>query len=248
MSQILIAAKLHLCSIFKCCTVNAALAHLAKTFTYVSFTKCYIYVRLINISLFQWLIPLFAFSVTGHTDTLSTGLFLHFWQDELGNDVLQISFSQLQSCPTVSFDSSSPWKSSRSSALEKKKKKNIFLSRSWSTLARFPQGSRQSTPSILSNPPKRKQIQSEGQCDYNSSEKPFYCVGNHSAFFFSSSLLHVLLMLFKFSTQLVFMGAKCPTKPGKFSESVSVEKLTPFLVPFLSLMLSSIKSIWVLSS
>lgn len=122
MSQILIAAKLHLCSIFKCCTVNAALAHLAKTFTYVSFTKCYIYVRLINISLFQWLIPLFAFSVTGHTDTLSTGLFLHFWQDELGNDVLQISFSQLQSCPTVSFDSSSPWKSSRSSALEKKQK------------------------------------------------------------------------------------------------------------------------------
>lgn len=127
MSQILIAAKLHLCSIFKCCTVNAALAHLAKTFTYVSFTKCYIYVRLINIRLFQWLIPLFAFSVTGHTDTLSTGLFLHFWQDELGNDVLQISFSQLQSCPTVSFDSSSPWKSSRSSALEKKNKKNFFL-------------------------------------------------------------------------------------------------------------------------
>lgn len=51
---------------------------MTKTFTYVSFTKCYIYVRLINIRLVQWLIPLFAFSVTGHTDTLSTGLFYIF--------------------------------------------------------------------------------------------------------------------------------------------------------------------------
>lgn len=27
------------------------------------------------------------------------------------------------------------------------------------------------------------------------------------------------------------MGAKCPTKPGKFSESVSVEKLNPLSCP-----------------
>lgn len=162
MSQILIAAKLHLCSIFKCCTVNAALAHLAKTFTYVSFTKCYIYVRLINISLVQWLIPLFAFSVTGHTDTLSTGLFYIF--DRMNWVMMSFRYrsvnykvvQQFLLTPAVPENplGAQPWK-----------KKNIFLSRSWSTLARFPQGSRQSTPSILSNLPKRKQIQSEGQCD-----------------------------------------------------------------------------------
>lgn len=159
MSQILIAAKLHLCSIFKCCTVNAALAHLAKTFTYVSFTKCYIYVRLINISLVQWLIPLFAFSVTGHTDTLSTGLFYIF--DRMNWVMMSFRYR------SVNYNSFFWLQQSLKilSELSPGKKKNIFLSRSWSTLARFPQGSRQSTPSILSNPPKRKQIQSEGQCD-----------------------------------------------------------------------------------
>lgn len=244
MSQILIAAKLHLCSIFKCCTVNAALAHLAKTFTYVSFTKCYIYVRLINISLVQWLIPLFAFSVTGHTDTLSTGLFYIF--DRMNWVTMSFRYrsvnykvvQQFLLTPAVPENplGAQPWKKKTFSCPD--------LEVLWRDSHRAPARVLQVYyPTLL----KENRYRVRGNA-IKTPQKSHFIVLEIILLFFSSSLLHFLLMLFKFSTQLVFMGAKCPTKPGKFSESVSVEKLTPFLVPFLSLMLSSIKSIWVLSS
>lgn len=241
MSQILIAAKLHLCSIFKCCTVNAALAHLAKTFTYVSFTKCYIYVRLINISLVQWLIPLFAFSVTGHTDTLSTGLFYVF--DRMNWVMMSFRYR------SVNYNSFFWLQQSLKilSELSPGKKKTFScpdLEVLWRDSHRAPARVLQVYyPTLL----KENRYRVRGNA-IKTPQKSHFIVLEIILLFFSSSLLHFLLMLFKFSTQLVFMGAKCPTKPGKFSESVSVEKLTPFLVPFLSLMLSSIKSIWVLSS
>lgn len=75
---------------------------------------------------------------------------------------------------------------------------------------------------------KENRYRVRGKCDYNCSEEPFLLCWRSIHFFFFfifSSLPRLLLMSFKFSTQLVFTAAKCPTKPADFWESASVEQL-----------------------
>lgn len=145
----------------------------------------------------------------------------------MGNDVLQISFKVVQQfllTPAVPENplGAQPWG-----------KKNTFscpdLEVLWRDSHRAPARVLQVYyPTLL----KENRYRVRGNAITTPQKSHFIVLEIILLFFLIPSPPHFLLMLFKFSTQLVFMGAKCPTKPGKFSESVSVEKLTPFLVPF----------------
>lgn len=142
-------------------------------------------------------------------------------------------------CPTVTFNSRSPWKSSRSW-----KRKHFLMQILWQEPCGIPSSNSQVYYQVL-----LQEKRNGDKCSYNSSEDFFFCVASWRPFPFSFVSPTSPVILFKFSTQPVFTAAKCPTKPAEFSEPAQIELLVSSFLCLLSQSCGSCSvytvSIWV---